>query len=339
MKRALTIGVVAAVTAAGLSMAPAHAAGQPAAAAQRAATTKADPNYSPADRAAALRSAQASAKATAHALRLSDGQELKAADALRDTNGATHVRYERTYQGLRVIGGDLIVHRDARRPHRQRRLRVVGPHRPQVDHATSAKPAARSHLVVFAAQHRPVLAWETRTRGTAPDGDPIDKLSYVSARTGKRIAGMEPDPHGRQRPGPLHRAGLASTPCCRARPTSSPTPRAATRASTTPTTRRRRRAAPCSPTPTTRGATAPRRRDSRPPSTPRYGAAQTWDFYKNTFGRNGIKQQRRRRLQPRALRQQLRERLLGRLVLLHDLRRRRDRRSSRSCRSTSRATR
>ena len=288
MNRALTIGVVAAVTAAGLSMAPAHAVGLPAAAVQRAATTKADPNYSPADRAAALRSAQASAKATAHALRLSDGQELKAADALRDTNGATHVRYERTYRGLRVIGGDLIVHRDARGRIGSADFASSARIALKSTTATSAKPAARSHLVVFAAQHRPVLAWETRTRSTAPDGDPIDKLSYVSARTGKRIAAWN-QIHTVDNDQGLY-TGLVSVNSVLSGSTYQLTDTTRGNSSTYDAN---------NSTSTSRGTlftdaddawgngTTSSRQSAAVDAA--YGAAQTWDFYKNTFGRNGIK--------------------------------------------------
>jgi hypothetical protein len=65
MKRILTLGAVVAVTTAGLSVAPALGVGQPAAATPRAVTMKADPHFSPRDRAAELQSARAHAPATA----------------------------------------------------------------------------------------------------------------------------------------------------------------------------------------------------------------------------------------------------------------------------------
>ena len=54
-----------------------------------------------------------------------------------------------------------------------------------------------------------------------------------------------------------------------------------------------------------------------------YGTAMTWDYYKNVHGRERHRQRRPRRVQPRALRAQLQQRVLAGLVLLHDLRRRR----------------
>lgn len=99
MKRIATIGAIAAVTAAGLSVAPAQAATTQLA--TKAVTTKSDPHFSPAERAAAIREAKADATSTARALRLPSAERLRPSDALADTNGAMHIRYNRTYQGLR----------------------------------------------------------------------------------------------------------------------------------------------------------------------------------------------------------------------------------------------
>ena len=33
-----------------------------------------------------------------------------ASDVVHDNNGSEHVRFDRTYRGMRVIGGDIIVH-------------------------------------------------------------------------------------------------------------------------------------------------------------------------------------------------------------------------------------
>ena len=45
------------------------------------------------------------------ALRLDSREQLKVKDVVTDRDGSTHVRYERTFAGLRVIGGDFVVHR------------------------------------------------------------------------------------------------------------------------------------------------------------------------------------------------------------------------------------
>ncbi|MEY2503392.1 MAG: hypothetical protein QOI07_3729 [Verrucomicrobiota bacterium] len=63
-----------------------------------------------ADKASAL--ARANQALTAHtaAIRGSAGEQYIARDTILDNSGATHVRYERTYQGLTVRGGDFVVH-------------------------------------------------------------------------------------------------------------------------------------------------------------------------------------------------------------------------------------
>jgi hypothetical protein len=187
MNRILTLGAAIAVAAAGLPLAPVHAASQPVIAASRAISTKADPHFTPRERAIELRSARAHAAATAAALRLGVGQLIDPFDALRDTTGGTHVRYERTFRGLRVVGGDLVVHRSkagdiSSVDYAHAGAITLSSIRPRV-----VAPADRSNLVVFASNHRPVLAWETRLRTVRADGDPIDRLTYANARTGKKI--------------------------------------------------------------------------------------------------------------------------------------------------------
>ena len=49
----------------------------------------------------------------ARALGLGAGQRLQVKSVVTDANGTKHVRYERTFNGLKVIGGDLIVERTA----------------------------------------------------------------------------------------------------------------------------------------------------------------------------------------------------------------------------------
>ncbi|GHI20297.1 hypothetical protein Shyd_16680 [Streptomyces hydrogenans] len=58
----------------------------------------------------AIRTAGRNAAATARELGLGPDERLVAKDVLIDADGARHVRYDRTYRGLPVIGGDLVVH-------------------------------------------------------------------------------------------------------------------------------------------------------------------------------------------------------------------------------------
>ena len=67
------------------------------------------PTPSKAQSIAAERSGAASA---GRALGLGSEERLTVKDVIRDADGSTHVRYDRTFGGLRVIGGDLVSHRD-----------------------------------------------------------------------------------------------------------------------------------------------------------------------------------------------------------------------------------
>ena len=52
-------------------------------------------------------------RAHPRAARAGAGQEVEVTDTVVDPDGSTHVRMERTFRGLRVLGGDLVVHRGA----------------------------------------------------------------------------------------------------------------------------------------------------------------------------------------------------------------------------------
>ena len=51
------------------------------------------------------------------ALGLSKDEKLVVRDVVVDADGTQHVRYDRTYKGLRVLGGDFVVARTRRRYH------------------------------------------------------------------------------------------------------------------------------------------------------------------------------------------------------------------------------
>ncbi len=71
---------------------------------------RADPAFGSSQRSAAKREAASRVGKTAAALRLGRGESLVVRNVERDLDGVEHVHYDRTYQGLPVIGGDLIVH-------------------------------------------------------------------------------------------------------------------------------------------------------------------------------------------------------------------------------------
>ncbi|MEU6253978.1 M4 family metallopeptidase [Streptomyces sp. NPDC047043] len=60
--------------------------------------------------AAVVKAASTAAFAHASATGVSHGDELQAEDVMIDPEGARHVRFTRTHQGMQVLGGDLVVH-------------------------------------------------------------------------------------------------------------------------------------------------------------------------------------------------------------------------------------
>ena len=68
---------------------------------------------SPATRTALIKEAAAEAPATADEIGLGAKEKLVVRDVIKDADGTLHTRYERTYAGLPVLGGDLVVHEDA----------------------------------------------------------------------------------------------------------------------------------------------------------------------------------------------------------------------------------
>ena len=132
------------------------------------------------------------------AARVGARQELTATQALEDSNDATHVRLERTYRGLRVVGGDSVIHRSStgkvtsvtQTLDEVLALSIT----PKVSAAkvtgligTTAKKAGAPELVVDAIGAEPRLAWLVTKTGTQPDGTPSKVDTYIDATTGKTL--------------------------------------------------------------------------------------------------------------------------------------------------------
>ncbi|MFJ3718335.1 M4 family metallopeptidase [Streptomyces sp. NPDC090057] len=115
---------------------------------------------------AVVKAAQAAAFAHTAATGIAQGDELHAQDVLVDPEGARHVRFVRTHNGMPVLGGDLVVHLN-------RRLAYTG--------ATSAA----THAVKPAAA-RPALtaAQAAAEAARAAEGEAGDAELVVDARGG-----------------------------------------------------------------------------------------------------------------------------------------------------------
>ncbi len=143
-------------------------------------------------RAGLLKTASDTRAETAQALKLGAKEQLKPRDVVKNADGSVHTRYERTYDGLPVLGGDMVVHET-------KSGKIEG-----VDKATKAriqvattkaaekapalkKEAAEPRKVVWAAQGKPVLAWETVAGGKQKDGTPNELHTITDANSGKKL--------------------------------------------------------------------------------------------------------------------------------------------------------
>ncbi len=149
------------------------------------------------DRTAASISA-ARANAQAHA-GVGGGQGLVVRDTVLDANGASHVRFDRTYKGLEVVGGDFVVHQSKGGSFRSVSGRTLTPFQLPTTasvtaQAATAKAAAvvdfaktrATHDLVVLAEHRaPTLAWQVDVTGRNDDGSPAGEYVFVGARNGK----------------------------------------------------------------------------------------------------------------------------------------------------------
>ncbi|MGA9102844.1 M4 family metallopeptidase [Aeromicrobium sp.] len=132
--------------------------------------------------------------------KVDDRQKLTVTDALADSTGATHVRMRRTLDGLRVVGGDLVVHRSADGSFdgtTQTLTKDIDVDtEPAVTGAKALKRAGAAKdvepkLVVDAAGSTPKLAWLVTTSGRQKDGTPSRVDTYVDAKTGAVLRAEE----------------------------------------------------------------------------------------------------------------------------------------------------
>ncbi|SES43866.1 Zn-dependent metalloprotease [Streptomyces sp. yr375] len=164
---------------------------------------------SPAGRAALIKSAQTTAATTAQRLALGAQEKLVVKDVVKDADGTVHTRYERTYAGLPVLGGDLVVHVKSGRTtvtKASAATLTVPSLTPKLSASaatgkalTASKNAAvkgsetgsAPRLVVWAGSGKPVLAWETVVEGVQRDGTPSRLQVVTDATTGKQLLAAE----------------------------------------------------------------------------------------------------------------------------------------------------
>ncbi|MFI6254234.1 M4 family metallopeptidase, partial [Streptomyces sp. NPDC051016] len=164
---------------------------------------------SPAQHTALIKSAQQKTGTTARTIGLGAKEKLVVKDVVKDNDGTLHTRYERTYAGLPVLGGDLIVHTPpaslaagtvSTTFNNKHTIKVAS------TTATVAKSAARTKAlktakaldaqnpaadsarkVIWAGNGTPKLAWETVIGGFQDDGTPSKLHVVTDATNGKEL--------------------------------------------------------------------------------------------------------------------------------------------------------
>ncbi|CAL2064103.1 Neutral metalloproteinase [Streptomyces murinus] len=158
---------------------------------------------------AAVRHAASALLAHASSLGLDPAQATSVRDVIVDKDGSQHVRYDRTYHRLPVLGGDFVVHLGPdggyRGADRASRAALALPSTtPEVsapqaaDLATNALRAAnlgdrlrqvkaKPRLIVDALHGTPRLAWRTDAVALDSLGNPVARTVLTDARTGARI--------------------------------------------------------------------------------------------------------------------------------------------------------
>jgi zinc metalloprotease ZmpA len=160
-------------------------------------------------RATALENAASVLADRASALGLTSAQDTKVRDVIVDSDGTQHVRYDRTYRQLPVLGGDFVVHlapdgayqSSSRATRSAISLSSVTPvlSAPKAaDLAANAlkaanlgetlkKLTAKPQLVVDALHGAPKLAWQTNAAAQDSLGNPVARTVLTDARTGAQI--------------------------------------------------------------------------------------------------------------------------------------------------------
>ncbi|MFC8454871.1 M4 family metallopeptidase [Kitasatospora sp. NPDC057223] len=269
-------------------------------------------------RAALIAVANGQSAPLARALALGGQEQLVAKDAVVDANGTRHLRYERTLGGLPVLGGDLIVHQGAdgavqsvdKAVDGQLSLpsltpalsadkalaQATGAVRATVGIAADKDEQAISEvgragtpaLVVWAASGTPRLAYRTVVEGMRADGTPSRQTLVTDAASGEVLSTHEDI---QTAAGTGKGVFVGSVPLTTTLSGSTYQLKDATRGGqyTTDLKNKTSGAGTLYTDADNAWGTGLASNGQSAAVDAQYGVAATWDFYKNTFGRNGIK--------------------------------------------------
>ncbi len=210
-RRATATGALIATAALLVGFQTGTSSAEPAAAPTAAKAGTADPgalplSLSPAQRAELIRQASATTAATAKELGLTAQEKLVVRDVTQDRDGTTHTRYERTYAGLPVLGGDMVVAETAgatesvtkASPAVMKNVDLtvdIAPAAAEQQALTAARAEGSAKLkadraprkVVWMAQGAPTIAYETVVGGIQHDGTPSELHVITDATTGAKL--------------------------------------------------------------------------------------------------------------------------------------------------------
>ncbi|MFF4503825.1 M4 family metallopeptidase [Streptomyces sp. NPDC001401] len=292
----LTTGSAAAQTTAD-STATARTAGAPAA-------------LSASSRTALIQKAQDNVAETAQQIGLGTKEKLVVKDVIKDADGTVHTRYERTYAGLPVLGGDLVVATKSGKTESVTKATKsaikVASLKPQITTAkaekqalTAAKAAGsdktsadKARKVVWAGSGKPVLAIETVVGGLQDDGTPNALHVITDAATGKKLFEYQAVENATGTGKTLYSGTVSLT-----------TNLSGSTYQLYDTTRGGHKTYNLKHTSSSgtgtlftdsdnvwgTGAASSSTTDQTAAADATYGAQETWDYYKATFGRSGIK--------------------------------------------------
>ncbi|MGW3450402.1 M4 family metallopeptidase [Streptomyces sp. NPDC001076] len=262
-------------------------------------------------RTALIQKADAHVAETAKQIGLGAKEKLVVKDVVKDVDGTVHTRYERTYAGLPVLGGDIVVHTSkagktegvTKATKATIKMASLKPQLTAAKAEKTALAAARTlgstrsaadgaRKVIWAGSGTPVLAYETVVGGFQDDGTPNQLHVITDAATGKKLFEYQGIENATGTGKTLYSGTVSLTTTLSGstysltdasrgghktynlkHTTSSGTGTLFTNTTNTWGTG----TASSSTTDVTAAADAA------------YGAQETWDFYKDTFGRSGIK--------------------------------------------------
>ncbi|WNI29123.1 M4 family metallopeptidase [Streptomyces sp. ITFR-6] len=261
---------------------------------------------SPSQRAELIREANTGKAATAKDLGLGSQEKLVVRDVIQDNDGTTHTRYERTFGGLPVLGGDLIVEASKTGATQSvtKASKATTAQLKAVDTTAKVAPAAAEkqalgaakadgsaktatekapRKVVWMASGTPQLAYETVVGGLQDDGTPNALHVVTDATTGAKLYEWQAIEKGT---GNTEYSGQVTL-------------NTSGSYNLTDTTRGNHKTYNLNHGSSGTGTLFSGSDDIWGDGTPQnaetaaadahYGAAETWDYYKNVHGRTGIR--------------------------------------------------